>query len=164
MHVKGKNRPRRTSSMSASCAVTSHFGDKKLAEITKRNISDELAPLLDTPSQQKHASVYLVAGSSAVRTNNEINSWSKPLFAVAADSCPKYQGSAFIVRAGIAPSAEKFDNQQPRAASFLFARRGTRSYDEFIAGVPLRPRPSMMLGMINTSDIFSIGENASACA
>ena len=63
----------------------------------------------------------------------------------------------------IAPNAEKFDNQKPRAASFLFVRRGTQSYDEFIAAVPLRPRLSMMLGMINTFDIFSIGENASAC-
>src|SRR3982074_2129029 len=64
--------------------------------------------------------------------------------------------------ARIAPNAEKFDNQKPRAASFLFVRRGTQSYDEFVAAVPLRPRLSMMLGMINTSDIFSIGENASA--
>ena len=63
----------------------------------------------------------------------------------------------------IARNAEKFDNQKPRVASFLFVRRGTQSYDEFIAGVPLRPRLSMMLGMINTFDIFSIGENASAC-
>ena len=46
--------------------------------------------------------------------------------------------------------------------SFLFAV-GTQSYDEFIAAVPLRPRLSIMLGMIHTSDIFSIGENASAC-
>jgi hypothetical protein len=57
----------------------------------------------------------------------------------------------------------KIDNRKPRAASFLFVRRGTQSYDKFIAAVPLRPRLSMMLGMINTFDIFSIGENASAC-
>jgi hypothetical protein len=31
-------------------------------------------------------------------------------------------------------------------------------------GDTLRPRPGIMPGMINTSDIFSIGENASACA
>ena len=37
----------------------------------------------------------------------------------------------------IAPYAEKFDNQKPRAASLLFVRRGTQSYDEFIAAVPL---------------------------
>jgi hypothetical protein len=40
--------------------------------------------------------------------------------------------------------------------------RTLRSYFPF--GDTLRPRPSMMLGMINTSDIFLIGENASACA
>jgi hypothetical protein len=59
---------------------------------------------------------------------------------------------------GIAPNAEKLDNQKPRAASFLFVRRSTQSYDEFIAAVPLRPRLSMMRRMINMSDIFSIGE------
>ncbi len=64
----------------------------------------------------------------------------------------------------IAPNAEKFDNQKPRAASFLFMRRGTQSYDEFTTAVPLRPRLSMMLGMVNTSDIFWIGEHASACS
>jgi hypothetical protein len=41
----------------------------------------------------------------------------------------------------IAPNAEKFDNQKPRAASFLFVRRGTQSYDEFIAAVPLLASP-----------------------
>ena len=41
-------------------------------------------------------------------------------------------------------------------------RRGTQSYDEFTTAVPLRPRLSMMLGMVNTSDIFWIGEHASA--
>jgi len=60
------------------------------------------------------------------------------------------------------PNAEQLDNQNPEAASFLFVRRGTQSYDEFIAAVPLLARLSMMLGMINTSDTFSIGENASA--
>src|SRR3982074_597029 len=41
----------------------------------------------------------------------------------------------------IAPNAEKFDNQKPWAASFLFVRRGTQSYDEFIAAVPLLAWP-----------------------
>jgi hypothetical protein len=55
----------------------------------------------------------------------------------------------------IAPNAEKFDNQKPRAASFLFMRRGTQSYDEFTTAVPLRPHLSMMLrptfsGLANT--------------
>jgi hypothetical protein len=45
-------------------------------------------------------------------------------------------------------------------SSFLFVRRGTRSYDELLAAVPIRPRLCMMLGMINTSDILSISENA----
>ena len=40
--------------------------------------------------------------------------------------------------------------------------RTLRSYFPF--GDTLRPRPSKMLGLINTSDIFSIGESASACA
>ena len=103
----------------------------------------------------------LVDGSSAVRTNNEINSYSEPCSRPRWTLAPKYRGSAFIVReraACIGPNAEKFDNEKPRAASFLFVRRGTQSYDGFIAAVPLRPRLSMMLRMINTSDIFSIGE------
>jgi hypothetical protein len=41
----------------------------------------------------------------------------------------------------IAPNAEKFDNQKPRAASLLFVRRGTQSYDEFIGAVPLSASP-----------------------
>jgi hypothetical protein len=41
----------------------------------------------------------------------------------------------------IAPNAEKFDNQKPRAASLLFVRRGTQSYDEFIATVPRSASP-----------------------
>jgi hypothetical protein len=39
------------------------------------------------------------------------------------------------------PHAEKFDNQKPWAASFLFVRRGTQSHDEFIAAVPLSASP-----------------------
>jgi hypothetical protein len=106
----------------------------------------------------------LVAGSSAVRTNNEINTWSEPCLRSRWTLAPSIGEvpSSSERAACIAPNAEKFDNQKPRAASFLFVRRGTQSYDEFMAGVPLWPRLSMMLGMINTSDIFSIGENASA--
>ena len=48
-------------------------------------------------------------------------------------------------------------------SSFLFVRRGTQSSDELLAAIPVRPSPCMMLGMINTSDILSIGENARAC-
>jgi hypothetical protein len=44
-------------------------------------------------------------------------------------------------------------NNRGQLLSFLFAV-GTQSYDEFIAAVPLRPRLSMMLGMIDTFDIF----------
>src|SRR5712671_7499828 len=43
--------------------------------------------------------------------------------------------------AGIAPNAEKFDNQKPWAASFLFVRRGPQTYDEFIAAVRLLASP-----------------------
>jgi hypothetical protein len=62
-----------------------------------------------------------------------------------------------------APNAEKFDNQKPWAASFLFVRRGTQSYDEFIAAVPLLASPEHDARDDQHSDIFSIGENASAC-
>jgi len=41
----------------------------------------------------------------------------------------------------IAPNAEKFDNQKPRAASLLFVRHGTQSYDEIIATVPRSASP-----------------------
>ena len=56
---------------------------------------------------------------------------------------PQYRRSAFMSEraACIAPNAEKFDNQKPRAASLLFVRRGTQSYDEFIAAVPLSASP-----------------------
>jgi hypothetical protein len=75
-------------------------------------------------------------------------------------SCPRRQERARASH--LAP--KKFDNQKKRvASSFLFVRRGTQSYDELRAAVPVRPRPCMMLGMINTSDILSIGENARAC-
>jgi hypothetical protein len=86
----------------------------------------------------------LVEGSSAVRTNNEINSYSEPCSRPRWTLAPKYRGSAFIVReraACIGPNAEKFDNEKPRAASFLFVRRGTQSYDGFIAAVPLLASP-----------------------
>jgi len=69
-------------------------------------------------------------------------------------------------RAGrvIALTAEKFHKQKMRVTStFLFVRHSTQSHDELLAAVPIRPRPCMMLGMINTSDILSIGENAHAC-
>jgi hypothetical protein len=60
---------------------------------------------------------------------------------------------------------KKFDNQKMRVtSSFLFVRCGTQSYDELLAAVPVRPRPCMMLGMINTSDILSISEDARACS
>jgi hypothetical protein len=98
----------------------------------------------------------LVTGSSAVRTNNEINSCSEPSLRsrwALAPSIGEVPSSSERA-ACIAPNAEKFDNQKPRAASFLFVRRSTQSYDEFIAAVYYSPRLSMMLGMINTSDIF----------
>jgi hypothetical protein len=105
----------------------------------------------------------LVAGTSSVRTNNEINS-SEPCLRSRWTLAPSIGEvpSSSERAACIAPNAKKIDNRKPRAASFLFVRRGTQSYDEFMAAVPLRPRLSMMLGMINTSDILSIGENASA--
>jgi hypothetical protein len=106
----------------------------------------------------------LVAGSSAVRTKNEINRWSEPCCG-RGGLWPQVSAKCFHRQSGCVhrPSAKKFDNQNPKAAYFLFVRRGTQSHDELIATVPLRPRLGMMLGMINTSDIFSIVENASAC-
>ena len=75
-----------------------------------------------------------------------------------------------VVRVGkeraacIALSAENTQQAKMRVtSSFLFVRRSTQSYDELLAAVPIRPRPCIMLGMINTSDILSIGENAHAC-
>ena len=85
----------------------------------------------------------LVAGSSAVRTNNEINSCSEPCLRsrwALAPSIGEVPSSSERA-ACIAPNAEKFDNQKPWAASFLFVRRGTQSYDEFIAAVPLLASP-----------------------
>jgi hypothetical protein len=63
-----------------------------------------------------------------------------------------------VPSACIALAPKKFDNQNPKAAYFPFVRRGTQSHDELIAAVPLRPRLGMMLGMINTSDIFSMSK------
>jgi hypothetical protein len=45
---------------------------------------------------------------------------------------------------------------------FPFVRRGTQSYDEFTAAIPLWPCLGMILRLINKSDIFLIGENAGA--
>jgi hypothetical protein len=63
----------------------------------------------------------------------------------------------------VAPNAEKFDNQKSRRLlSFLFAvapYRTMKLYPPF----HFRSRLIMMFGMINTSRIFSIGENTSAC-
>jgi hypothetical protein len=59
------------------------------------------------------------------------------------------------------PKTSTIENRGPLLS--FFVRRGIQSYDEFIAAVPLRPRLGMMLRMINTSDIFSIGENSTAC-
>jgi hypothetical protein len=105
----------------------------------------------------------LVASSSAVRTNNEINTGQSPVCGRGVLS-PQVSGKCLHGQSGLraSPLTPKI-RQSKTAGSFLFVRRGTQSYDEFIAAVPLRPRLSMMLGMINTSDIFSIGENARAC-
>jgi len=88
------------------------------------------------------------------RTNNELNSWPEPCLRSRWALAPSV-GKALSLSeraACIAPYAEKFDNQKPQAASLLFVRRGTQSYDEFIAAVPLSAPLSMMFGMINTSE------------
>jgi integrase len=57
--VKSKNRTRTYDEYERTLSSYFPFGDRKLADITKRDISDKLARLKDTPSQQKHAAVYL---------------------------------------------------------------------------------------------------------
>ena len=108
-------------------------GTKRVRKLSKINEADRYSA----------AHNGLVEGSSAVRTNNEINSYSEPCsrprwtLAPSIGEVPSSSERA----ACIAPNAEKFDNQKPRAASFLFVRRGTQSYDEFIAAVPLLASP-----------------------
>lgn len=81
------------------------------------------------------------------------------------DSRPKYREvPSSSERAACITPKPKISTIKSRGQLLsFFVRRGTQSHDEFIAAVPFRPRLSMMLGMINTSDIFSIGENACAC-
>jgi len=57
--VEVKNRPRTHDQYSRTLKNCFPFGDTKLADITKADISKKLARLKDTPSQQKHAAVYL---------------------------------------------------------------------------------------------------------
>lgn len=57
--VKAKNRPRTYHQYSQTLKNCFPFGDTKIADITKADISKKLAKLKDTPSQQKHAAVYL---------------------------------------------------------------------------------------------------------
>jgi len=57
---------------------------------------------------------------------------------------PQVSGEVLHRQSGLRASpltTEKLDNQKPRAASFLFVRGGTQSYDEFIAAVPLLASP-----------------------
>ncbi|WFU79180.1 tyrosine-type recombinase/integrase [Bradyrhizobium sp. CIAT3101] len=57
--AKTKNRPRTYNEYERALRRYFPFGDTKLADITKQDISAKLARLSDTPSQQKHAAVYL---------------------------------------------------------------------------------------------------------
>jgi integrase len=57
--VKAKNRPHTHHEYSRTLKTYFPFGDTKLADITKQEISQKLARLKDTSSQQKHAAVYL---------------------------------------------------------------------------------------------------------
>lgn len=58
-HVKTKNRPRTYNEYERALRRYFPFGDTKLAEVTKQDISAKLTRLSETPSQQKHAAVYL---------------------------------------------------------------------------------------------------------
>jgi hypothetical protein len=85
----------------------------------------------------------LVAGSSAVEPTTKSIAVQSPVCGRGGLS-PQVSGkvpSSSERAACNAPNAEKFDNQKPRAASLLFVRRGTQSYDEFIAAVPLLASP-----------------------
>jgi integrase len=57
--VEAKNRPHTHREYSRTLKSYFPFGDTKLADIAKADISKKLARLKDTPSQQKHAAVYL---------------------------------------------------------------------------------------------------------
>ena len=57
--VKAKNRPHTHHEYSRTLKTYFPFGDTKLADISKQEVSQKLARLKDTPSQQKHAAVYL---------------------------------------------------------------------------------------------------------
>ncbi|TQF27452.1 hypothetical protein UNPF46_30800 [Bradyrhizobium sp. UNPF46] len=57
--AKTKNRPRTYKEYERALRRYFPFGDTKLADITKQDISAKLSRLSDTPSQQKHAAVYL---------------------------------------------------------------------------------------------------------
>jgi integrase len=57
--VKSKNRKSTFDQYSRTLKNCFPFGDTKLADIPKADISKKLAKLKDTPSQQKHAAVYL---------------------------------------------------------------------------------------------------------
>jgi integrase len=57
--VKAKNRPHTHHEYSRTLKSYFPFGDTKLPDITKQEITKKLARLKDTPSQQKHAAVYL---------------------------------------------------------------------------------------------------------
>lgn len=57
--VRVKNRPHTHHEYSRTLKSYFPFGDKKLADITKQDISQKLARLKETPSQQKHAAIYL---------------------------------------------------------------------------------------------------------
>lgn len=58
-HVKTKNRSRTYNEYERALRRYFPFGDTKLADVTKQDISAKLTRLSETPSQQKHAAVYL---------------------------------------------------------------------------------------------------------
>lgn len=58
-HVKTKNRLRTYNEYERALRRYFPFGDTKLADVTKQDISAKLTRLSETPSQQKHAAVYL---------------------------------------------------------------------------------------------------------
>ena len=127
----------------------------------KQSIDENRLSLQDIPSRvgdtEPSRALDLLKGPTAPRTRRPFH-----LEGIAADERGIPIALDGLHASPPTPKNSTIKNRGP-LLSFLCAV-GTQSYDEFTTAVPLRPRLSMMLGMVNTSDIFWIGEHASACS